>query len=192
MREEYIKKSEIEDKIDEAYEDLDGYDPDSLGVFYDRLNEIIYGVPAYTMPEVASSGEYISKAEMEKILYSTNDAVRIGELLEELPTYSIPETAKAVLVYDKDLNGYTMPLYEAKKVFIGVLQKEIPSSVVVGTPLFHACSSAIALIHNVKKIRREIEESKKPENVPYELEYWDYIKALDKALDIIDKYIGGE
>jgi hypothetical protein len=39
------------------------------------------------------SEEYIKKADMERILYSTNNAVRIGELFMELPTYSIPGTA---------------------------------------------------------------------------------------------------
>ena len=39
----------------------------------------------------ATLGEYIKKADMEKILYSTNNAVRIGEEFLELPTYAIPK-----------------------------------------------------------------------------------------------------
>lgn len=39
------------------------------------------------------SEEYIKKADMERILYSSNNAVRIGELFTELPTYSIPDSA---------------------------------------------------------------------------------------------------
>ena len=42
----------------------------------------------------ATSGEYISKADMEKILYSTNNAIRIGEEFLELPTYAIPNSAE--------------------------------------------------------------------------------------------------
>lgn len=42
----------------------------------------------------ATSGEYIRKADMERILYSTNNAVRIGEEFLELQTYSFPDSAK--------------------------------------------------------------------------------------------------
>lgn len=44
--------------------------------------------------EFSPEGEYIKKADMEKILYTTNNAVRIGELFTELPTYSFPDREK--------------------------------------------------------------------------------------------------
>lgn len=43
---------------------------------------------------VSAEGEYIKKEDMERILYSTNNAVRIGELFTELPTYSFPDSAE--------------------------------------------------------------------------------------------------
>lgn len=43
---------------------------------------------------LSAEGEYIKKADMERILYSTNNAVRIGELFTELPTYTIPNSAE--------------------------------------------------------------------------------------------------
>lgn len=53
----------------------------------------IKAIPTRSIPKTATSGEYIKKADMERILYSTNNAVRIGELFTELPTYSIPDSA---------------------------------------------------------------------------------------------------
>lgn len=49
-------------------------------------------------------------------------------------------------------------------------------------------------IPDIEKIKEEIKESKKPENVPFDIEYWHYVKALDKAISIIDEHIkrGGE
>lgn len=44
----------------------------------------------------ATSGEYISKADMERILYSTNNAVRIGEEFLELQTYSFPDSKSVI------------------------------------------------------------------------------------------------
>lgn len=43
---------------------------------------------------LSAEGEYIKKEDMEKILYTTNNAVRIGELFTELPTYSFPDSAE--------------------------------------------------------------------------------------------------
>lgn len=59
----------------------------------DELNEL-NGLPTHSISEMAAPGEYIRKADMEKILYSTNNAVRIGELFTELPTYSFPDREK--------------------------------------------------------------------------------------------------
>lgn len=42
----------------------------------------------------SAEGEYIRKSDMERILYSTNNAIRIGEEFLELPTYSFPEREK--------------------------------------------------------------------------------------------------
>ncbi len=52
--------------------------------------------------------EYIKKEDMEKILYSTNNAVRIGELFTELPTYSFPNSAenKGEWIYDKNIDNW--------------------------------------------------------------------------------------
>lgn len=40
------------------------------------------------------------------------------------------------------------------------------------------------------KIRAEIEEERKVEHIPEDVEMWDYIRALDRTLSIIDKYRG--
>lgn len=37
-------------------------------------------------------------------------------------------------------------------------------------------------------IRAEIQEERKVENIPEDVEMWDYIRALDRTLSIIDKY----
>ena len=50
--------------------------------------------------------EYIKKADMEKILYSTNNAVRIGELFTELPTYTFPDSAENKREWIPIENGY--------------------------------------------------------------------------------------
>ena len=50
--------------------------------------------------------EYIKKADMEKILYSTNNVVRIGELFTELPTYSFPDSSDDKGEWIKLKNGY--------------------------------------------------------------------------------------
>jgi len=44
----------------------------------------------------------------------------------------------------------------------------------------------ILTVHDIEKIKEEIERSKKSENVPYEAEYWGYVNALDKTLSIIE------
>ena len=46
--------------------------------------------------------------------------------------------------------------------------------------------NSILTIHDIEKIKKEIEESRKPKNVPYEAEYRDYVNGLDKALSIIE------
>lgn len=56
------------------------------------------------LEEFSPEGEYIKKADMERILYSTNNAVRIGELFTELPTYTIPNSA--------EINGEWIPVTE--------------------------------------------------------------------------------
>lgn len=40
----------------------------------------------------------------------------------------------------------------------------------------------------LEKIRAEIKEERKVEHIPEDVEKWDYIRALDRTLSIIDKY----
>ncbi len=53
------------------------------------VNAVMNGIP---LDE--NKGDLISKADMERILYSTNNVVRIGELFTGLPTYSFPNSAE--------------------------------------------------------------------------------------------------
>ena len=43
-------------------------------------------------------------------------------------------------------------------------------------------------IQVLDEIRAEIEEERKVENIPEDVEMWHYIRALDRTLSIIDKY----
>lgn len=59
-----------------------------------KRNEALdMGISALSENKVAS-GEYIRKTDMERILYSTNNAIRIGEEFLELPTYSFPDSVE--------------------------------------------------------------------------------------------------
>jgi len=40
----------------------------------------------------------------------------------------------------------------------------------------------------LEKIRDEIKKERKVEHIPEDVEKWDYIRALDRTLSIIDKY----
>lgn len=51
------------------------------------------------------------------------------------------------------------------------------------TPLYRLEQKPI-----LEKIRAEIEEERKVEHIPEDVEMWDYIRALDRTLSIIDKY----
>lgn len=98
MSEEYIKKEDALTAI------CDCCICGKNGIYHCPLEEhrectedgriAIDHLSTYSIPKTASSGEYIRKADMERILYSTSNAVRIGEEFLELPTYAIPDIEK--------------------------------------------------------------------------------------------------
>ena len=45
-------------------------------------------------------------------------------------------------------------------------------------------------VDTLDKIRAEIKEERKVEHIPEDVEKWDYTRALDRTLSIIDKYRG--
>lgn len=49
---EYVKRSEIESRIDKVYEDLDVYDPNASGVFYDNVIEALYSSQTFSIPDI--------------------------------------------------------------------------------------------------------------------------------------------
>lgn len=85
---EYIKKEDLFNKTIKRNSIWNG----TTNAEGKGLEEIVNSLPTYHIPEMATSGEYIRKADMERILYSTNNAVRIGEEFLELPTYVVPKT----------------------------------------------------------------------------------------------------
>ena len=88
--EEYIKKSELFDKTvrkNSIWNEVTNAEGKGL-------EEIVNSLPTYSMPVTATSGEYIRRADMDRILYSTNNPIRIGEEFLDLPTYSIPDIEK--------------------------------------------------------------------------------------------------
>lgn len=88
---EYIKKEDVERGIITEYKGkLSEHDSHVFVEFMAFIDDL----PTYSFPKTATSGEYIRKADMERILYSTSNAVRIGEEFLELPTYSFPDSAE--------------------------------------------------------------------------------------------------
>lgn len=88
--EEYIKKSELLKANKDAWSGV--VNIDESGSYIAMENEGIFDdLPTYSIPETAISGEYIRKADMERILYSTNNPIRIGEEFLDLPTYTMPD-----------------------------------------------------------------------------------------------------
>ena len=53
--------------------------------------------------------------------------------------------------------------------------------------LLDAFRNGTPLLEVLDKIKTEIKEEKKVENIPEDVEMWDYIRALDRTLSIIDK-----
>lgn len=90
MAEEYIKKTEALKALRDYWDKCIWVEE---GVTYES-ERVINSLPTYSMPVTATSGEYIRRADMDRILYSTTNPIRIGEEFLDLPTYSIPDIEK--------------------------------------------------------------------------------------------------
>ncbi len=113
--------------------------------------------------------EYIKKEDMERILYSTNNAVRIGEEFLELPTYAIPETTPT--------GEYIKKADALRIASISTLSVNQVVSTIKALSTYS--------MPDIEKIRAEIEE-KSEDDV---LSTGEQV-GLITALEIIDQHIG--
>lgn len=132
------------------------------------------------------SEEYIRKADMERILYSTNNAVRIGELFTELPTYSIPEKAKTDTAKpESDLISRTQAINDYAQCFADAYGMDC-GEMFIG--VLHQCPTFLGSA-DIEKIRAEIKE-----NIATRESNKSMVQnvGLYLALEIIDKHIRGD
>lgn len=156
----------------------------------DELNEL-NSLPTHSIPEMIALGEYIRKADMEKILYSTNNAVRIGELFTELPTYAFYKTDKPEEIeVGIDDEGYPF----GKRI---MSDKFFPDSAKAETAKPEEWVIDFSNIKDaeLESIKAEIHELDVEDLIFYEgthkLCHSEFI-CKDDVMAIIDKHLGGE